>query len=463
LYDTVVYNGRMVHRAALVTLGVLLIPGCHLIFPFGVVASDAGADGTDAGADGTLDGGGDLLATDGDGPPADIPIPCTAAAIGKPCTSPADCAGGGGFCLGTTGTKGGVCSCYCTPDDPSTTTKNEDSCPGQPQNVCASYWSTKGLLSSCFRTCTPRLGANDCKDGVACDPGSAYTFAVPAFQALCAYRGCTTDSACPVVTDRTCSGSTPCEKGEQCAKVLYLNEVIETRCIKPGACDLTSGLCDKKPALLSNVGAKVGDPCQSDLDCGEAMSCLLEVDTAKLFKKTGATCTAGAECCSGACSGGTCTQGVCPVRHRNGYCMILGCAFGASLTARACPAGSSCNLGYKRGLCQPTCSLSTASECRGHTADLIGDYECRSWDRVPFKLDSSRKTAKTPVCDFGPAVSCTLFKGSSKDCSALGDTTNSTQMDCRDLANSVLADKVSPVGFCLDKTASGTKARSPLP
>ncbi len=135
---------------------------------------------------------------------------------------------------------------------------------------------------------------------------------------------------------------------------------------------------------------------------------MLEIDHAKLgYKKTGEACTTDGECCSQDCgSAGKCSPGsLCTVQAHNGYCTISGCALAKTLTIKACPAGSECNsLWTGGGYCQRSCSLADptpSSSCRGHGADLLGDYECRAWNNYTTAAGpphfGSNATSHAPV------------------------------------------------------------------
>jgi len=181
------------------------------------------------------------------------------------------------------------------------------------------------------------------------------------------------------------------------------------------------------------------------------MYCLFERDTSTYLKGYGQACKDDIECCSNKCQLSTCTQAPCTVDYRNGYCTIRGCTFAASLPHRACPAGSACNKLFSGGLCQKTCSLTSASTCRNNTLDKLGDYECRAWNNLSI---SGIPLASTSTCDFGTQMSCTFLQASLLNCSNVGTVLNTTQMNCRNLKNQVLS-TYNALGFCLDNTASG--------
>jgi len=189
----------------------------------------------------------------------------------------------------------------------------------------------------------------------------------------------------------------------------------------------------------------VGDPCKGDVDCAGNMRCMVQFDEKTFLSGPGGSCSTSSDCCTGGtCSSGTCQGGVCVTRYRNGYCTIGGCTVSSSLTS--CPYGSTCNKAYFAGMCQKTCSLSSATDCRNHSADYLGDYECRAWDQLSF--------SSQPVCDFGDLFTCATLSAAGIACGDLGTSGNPTNMSCRDLNNTTLTSS-SATGFCLDDTASG--------
>lgn len=444
---------------------------------------------------------------------ADTRPPCPAVVIGKPCTEAGNECGNAATCV-ITHAKGGVCACDCVPDDPQTPLANEDSCPGHPTNVCVPLYLTGGSTKYyCFQVCQPRLGGNDCQAGLSCDPRSVgllpfdrvssyLEFVLPDWplsgkpaRAVCALPGCANDTACPVVTAAACAGCgadgkscTPpvqknCPAGQLCMSYAGGDE---GRCTVPGVCDKTSGLC--KEHASGKATAKVGDPCKDDTECAGNMRCLMEFDPPKDKKMGGESCNAASECCSGTCHAafGKCTS--CPVVYRNGYCTITDCIFAKTLTTKACPAGSACNVGKSsirpewlppnasvrrltsdiRGMCQKICDMTKAEDCRNNPNDLVGDYECRSWDDWWYPAVSMVFPA-AHVCDFGPEVSCSLTAHlpqggpGSSSCAVFGNSNNTTNMTCRTLDGKPTTDKYDPYGYCLDDTASGTAIRNPLP
>lgn len=390
---------------------------------------------------------------------------CDVAKIGLACTESGGECGENATCLLTISATSGVCVCAgCTADDPKTD-PNEDSCPGGGANLCVPVELSNGTTKNfCFKKCKPRLGANDCGAGgpIICDPYSAANFDID--DAVCAYTGCTKDEECPVLTATPCSVSaSSCPAGETCKALVSGND--DGRCVRPGKCDKASGLCDKHSQ--GKPGAKVGDPCASDLDCDGNMMCMVEIDEAKYYKKAGAPCVSSGECCT-SCDQlkGQCAPGPCTVNRRNGYCVITNCQFGDSYTIKACPAGSACNARFFTGYCQKICDMTKPEDCRNHDKDLYGDYECRRWGNLSFNGKDPAVPDNVPVCDFGTMLPCTFFKNNPKlSCAYLGvdKTNNPTNMTCRTLDGNISSDPLDPAGFCLDDTASGTTHRNPLP
>jgi len=401
-------------------------------------------------------------------PTADMtPNTCDSAIIGKPCTKTTeatDC-GANHQCLVTSDTGDGICTCTCTPDD-SNTVANEDTCPDPgSKNSCGTLTYTNGTTANlCLQLCTPKLGTNGCKAvasgkaPIACNPRSGAMVDLLE-KAVCLFTGCLVDSDCPVVTSTDCSVATPTACTATGSKCLPLKEGADAgKCTLPGKCDKVSGLCDAHDKGKSD--AKVGDPCKDDTQCAGNMSCFTQSDTSTEGKKAGEACTSGSDCCSSYCDKTTkkCI-GNCPIIYRNGYCTIIGCLFGSTLTTVACTTGSTCNSLYigAGGLCQKSCTLADAASCRGNSADYFGDYECRGWNN--FKL------ASTPVCEVGPLVplNCKWYGDNGIDCSKIGDSTNSTKMACKGLDNVDKSNKADPTGYCFDSTTSGSQIRNPLP
>jgi hypothetical protein len=380
-----------------------------------------------------------------DGAPADLSETqkYCAAIIGKPCTQ------NGGECQ-PYGTcilydHRGVCSCPCTADC-STTPENEDTCPDLSRNRCARI---NGFWQYCVQLCEPRLGVSECQGHLACHPHSGEIFNI-SILAACLRPRSESNADCPVTTTRACTTADPqsCPAGQTCVSVGM--GATAGHCTVPGRCDPISGLCDAH--TMGKASARVGDPCVADTDCAGNMTCKREIDTALYKKGAGEPCTGNSECCSGTCTHEGCSSGPCMAHYRNGYCTIEGCAHGDSLAIRACPAGSRCNHLYTPSMCQKSCRMAVADDCRGQANDRYGDYECRSYANLFFNIDGSPFTSG-PVCDFGLFANCERFPS----CSALGETGNPTYMKCRGLDGTLKANW-SPAAFCFDNTASG-----PLP
>ena len=385
------------------------------------------------------------------------PTPTTCASVaGKPCTQAGnECGTAPNTCLLTSGGKG-VCTCPCTVNNPQTP-QNEDSCPQLNNNICGTVQMANGTTQNfCLRKCAPKLYGNDCFGSMACHPRSANFVSGSLNQAVCLLNGCATNSDCPVLNGKACSQGSPCPLGQLC--IPHNSTTTHGVCGTAGSCDTVSNLC--APHNKGKPGAKVGDTCKADTDCGNNMRCRVEINKAIFQKKWNQSCGADGECCSGTCQNGFCTKGLCTVDNRNGYCVISGCVFGASLPTAACPSGSTCNILYTGGLCQRTCSLTNLTGCRGEAADRFGDYECRAWNNLNI---GGTPLASAPVCDFGTGMTCDFLQASSLQCSSVGLTPNTTNMACRTLANSVTMDPYDPTGFCLDNTASSSQKRSPIP
>lgn len=426
--------------------------------------SGSGADSGSGGADSGLtlaEGGADFGGTDGSGSSL-----CDKTKLGKHCTQKGQECGSNMTCLLTSKTNGGVCTCQCKPDDASTQLINEDNCPDQANNTCGRVTLSNGQTKNfCFHHCDPALGKNDCEKPLSCNPRSGGSVGIFS-DAVCFAFGCTKNSDCSVTTSTTCktdANPSTCPSGQECIALISGNTA--GICAKPGKCDTASGLCAPRTSDFK-AAAKVGDPCKDDTECAANMRCQMEFDNSKYRKKENATCKTNSECCSGRCTSGKCTKGLCTVSARNGYCTIAGCAFAKTLTQYACPTGATCNNFYSGGLCMKTCSLTSKTDCRGRgtaatNPDLYGDYECYGLDALSI---GGVKVAAKPVCMFGDTISCDLFGSSSTvSCKTLGGQQNTTKMDCRGLDGTILTNKASPVGFCLDETTSGDTKRKPLP
>ena len=339
--------------------------------------------------------------------------PYTGPNIGALCTSSAECTKGAACLLSVRGQA--MCTMTCTPDN-AATAANEDSCVDRGRHICGTVSLVSGGDANyCLRRCQPRSDGNDCDPPFACEVSSG-TIAGRLGSGVCMTLACKGPADCPVFTAKSCVASSGlgCEvsQGERC-----LAESTGARCVVGGVCNASSGLCEGHEKGLS--GAKIGDPCDADVECGNHMYCLRE-------RGTGSA-----------------------IRWRNGYCAIFGCEFGASVAAFACPAGSSCNRAFvgPNGVCQRSCTLGDAGSCRGYGHDQLGDYECYAWNRL---MSGGQAIAQTPVCD--TPLGCDVLQD---NCNALGDGTNSSAMGCRDHQNLTLSDPRDPAGLCLDNSAAG--------
>ena len=394
-------------------------------------------------------------------PPDTIYTTC-AQIMGKVCTKSGSQCGTGGTCLLTSsdGTSG-VCTCTCMPDNSSTPLVNEDTCPGAGAKtaVCGSISLTGGSkVNYCFKTCIPKLGVNDCNSTLYCHPRSGAAIGQYSV-AVCLYHGgCTKNADCPVTNGKACDTKT-----NQCTGAGETCQALTTggtagMCAVAGKCDLQSRLCGQH--TLGKAAAKVGDPCKSDLECAGNQSCFIEFDEKLHLQATNKACTSDGECCSGSCSFGYCAAGApCRTRNRNGYCTTAACLFSKTLTHATCDSTSVCNTLYSGGICQKSCDMKTASDCRGYSStsgtvvDYLGDYECRAWNNLSI---GGVTIVSKSVCDFGHTMPCDMLANSTLDCSSVGLTSNPTNMTCRGTKNKIKTNKYDPTGLCLDNTAAGS-------
>lgn len=440
-------------QLALILIAALAAGGCNRRAPLaaGDRIKDTGAPDRDMRRSNDHDAGlsprpdGQLVRPDSARPSSR----CRKAILGRHCTKKGGECGAGGTCLVVDDGKHGVCTCPCTPDNVQTQLVNEDSCPDQPRHVCGRVPLATGKTRSyCFRTCKPKLGANDCDAPLACKPDST-RFDVYAAKAVCATVGCSSDLDCPVMTGASCDTvSDPCPSGQRC--VPFVKGRTRGRCALAGLCDRRSGLCAPRRWRF-NASARVGDPCRDSTACGANMRCEMEEDLRKTRKAAGEPCTWPSECCSRRCTSGRCAAGPCGLHARNGYCVIEGCAFASTLKEFSCPAGSSCSRLAAGGMCMKSCSLSRAADCRGLAADRYGDYECHDWSRLSI---AGHRVSSTPICGFADEISCSIFTNVSFGCAVLGGASNRTDMACRGL-DGKKKNQHDPTGFCLDTTGSG--------
>lgn len=351
-----------------------------------------------------------------------------AANIGAICRGAADCLPGSPICLTFDEGRGlGVCTRRCTPDDPATVDPlNEDDCRPAAEFACA-----KLLVDSafCLRKCTPSLKQDACPPEQACHPATD-VWLETRHRALCWRPRCRTDRDCPVRTATLCARDGQCAShgaAAFCAR--------DGRCALPGRCAAT-GLC--APHAHGKDGARVGDPCNSDLDCSASGACLNdELDDASFPAGPGAQ----------------------DRRFPRGYCTVPFCAFSESLPEYECPSDAVCHQGFPGGHCFKRCELADPASCRGQAADRGGDYECYRW--TDFTTPDGRDLASAPICGAAALVSCARLPVGA-GCDQLGAPGNPTRMACRDVSSgAVLADPRSAAGRCLDETASGSYSTPP--
>ena len=166
----------------------------------------------------------------------------------KPCTTDTECTGGAvcitdpttgaGVCdpcgkvnmvltLGEDedGSLWGICTCPCTPDDPTSPLSNEDTCPDLNNNMCSEplditagtcqtdadcatagtgfvcdAGKCRGQKAYCVHKCKPALGSNSCNGELACKYDS--TFGV--YEPICTRRGCKDGNSCMLTTGEKC-------------------------------------------------------------------------------------------------------------------------------------------------------------------------------------------------------------------------------------------------------------------
>ena len=119
------------------TLSLDCPPGAGLWFADGGVVSVDGSVGSsaDAGVGSSADAGTSVDAS---------PV-CDPSIIGRGCSGD-DLNCGAGVCL-MTSPIAGVCTCWCTPDDPATPLVNEDSCPDLSKHLCAAFAVSSGEVA----------------------------------------------------------------------------------------------------------------------------------------------------------------------------------------------------------------------------------------------------------------------------------------------------------------------------
>lgn len=382
---------------------------------FGLVGC---SDDTDPKVDGAVDAAADQLVEDV-GPELAVPDSTPDSpqnVMGHGCTKKSECGGDAPDCLVVSNAKqAGFCTSSCTPDDSTTPLINEDNCPKN--FYCSGIQMTSGTESYyCLQECVPSTTTNPClSKKISCHPTSSRY--IKPNQAVCFYTACENDKDCPVWS------LTACQKDTDCTSVGTGAFCDDNFCAMPGKC-MPSGLCGKHPGV-GKATAKVGDPCKSDLDCAENGRCLGE-DTKN--------------------------EGGFGVGWRNGYCVVRGCMFSDKLPDFDCGPGAVCNYSYYGGYCFKECALNDAKGCRDYSGDKGGDYECYDWTGW---TTSGVKMALKPMCMEASGQTCDSVN-STNGCAAIGDSTNSTNMKCRDrYTGKSKSNPKDPSGICLDDTASG--------
>ena len=362
---------------------------------------------------GTIDARGDNGAADGS----------DAANFGQGCEANSNCQPGSPLCvLIDTEQNFGICTAECTRDDPATELLNEDSCPAD--FTCGTFDFGGATFNYCLQECTPSLTTNPCPANTktTCHPDSTQFTSLS--QAVCWFSKCEDGRDCPVFAERGCASD------QQCADLgadAFCDDDSQ-RCALPGNCT-ASGLCGAHTRGMDGVA--VGSPCSSDLDCPGRGFCRRETDS----------------------DGST--------SHRNGYCTIRGCIFGASEPRFRCPAGSTCHRLFVGGLCHKTCDPASEQDCRAHGADRGGDYECYDWSDLAI---GGVRIADRAVCQAATRACNTLGRdgsGELRDCSLLAPDGNPNNMRCRASQTGVDLPPHDSRGICLDDTASGPFAPAP--
>ena len=383
---------------------------------------DTGAGNKEAGAEAGADLGADSAVDTGTTDSAVPDIDPSAVNMGEGCDSKKDCKAGSPDCLMYSNiftympAAKGICTKKCTADDPNTPLVDEDNC--AKGFKCAAFAYTSATYYYCLKTCTPSMTTNPCpaSSGQTCHPAS--TRWGNSKDTVCIYPACKTNKDCPVFTGTTCASDADCTK----VKAGSFCEASSGKCALDGNCT-KGGICgDHK---LGKTGAKVGDPCKSDLDCPNAGTCFEESTATNAIGKT----------------------------FRNGYCAIMFCSYASVLPGRTCPTGSTCHRLYYGGACMKSCTLTDAKTCRSNAADKGGDYECYGWNNLQI---GGTAVAKTPVCTSAATQTCDSL-GTTLNCSHLGTATgNTTNMSCRDRHTGVKKAKANDAtGVCLDDTKSG--------
>jgi len=308
----------------------MAVPLCLLL---ALTGCDDGYDSVDSGMTPMDMGPGegilppDLSSGDGTGT-GNIGQPCTPGSAKRPCTGQAVC-----LALSTTT---GICAVPDCKMEDIKTAEVEDSCPmisakdggALTRTACTRIKSLKRTF--CLPVCKPDPKGNPCSkfhSGLACDPVSLL---YNGHSAVCLFPRCEKDMDCgnknPISPDSTCHKAT--------------------------------GTC----LVRGKTGAKVGDPCSTDTDCGVGQNCYPEQKEA---------------------SGKTRVEG--------GYCTVVGCSLGDPWK---CPANSKCfSMGPAGAL-----SLCLATGCTVNKPDASDG--CR--DKATAGQYDCYYISKTPVCWLKP-------------------------------------------------------------
>ncbi|MBX3271781.1 MAG: hypothetical protein KF729_16050 [Sandaracinaceae bacterium] len=326
---------------------------------------------------------------DMDGPRECAPVGSGTGAIGTPCASNADCAGGDAYLclLENQGYRAGLCSRTCLVDA---------DCGGG--NHCA-FVPASGGEGACFPNCT---ADGDCRaDGYRCLNADADAGGV---------TECFPSATGAGAPGAACAGVWDCAGGE--AGSCFTTDIEGGYCLRECDVDADCG----SGAHCSLFGLCLAS-CTTDGDCratGYACQDLDEDSRLECFRAGTGTTAIGAPCESTAeCTGGD--RALC-VRNRNfadGFCLQTGCTSDGSV---ACPSGSHCSifldpdtgLPEPTGLCLPDCT--TASDCRmdGYrcydSADTDGVTEC--WPSATGTGAVGARCRELRDCAGGEAATC---------------------------------------------------------
>lgn len=280
---------------------------------------------------------------------------------------------------------------------------------------------------------------------------------------MCFDLACQIDADCPVSTtdDTTCTTDVDCAGATDFCDLRRDTDADGTldtgACAEAGDCNTLNGLCAVH--TLGNPSARIGDPCQADVDCTDGGTC---VNQAPFID----------------------SNGVVHQVPRNGYCTILGC-MRAAATGHTCPTGSACYTVCFGGACMDNCDPADVTGCRDDLAadgnptgngtpcdpgagittncDWYGDYECYDWTGFTWIIDG------TPVLQGADETSCEYLFPVQRDCSFLASITggcsvlapvsNPSGLDCRypTTGTNTLSGE-DPDGRCLDDPAGGSNS-----